>query len=466
MPMKSLARFVVVPFLLAACAAHAEGLPTSLAALASKVAPAIVSVTALSPLSHNDGPPGGEDENGSPQLQSTALKKNHPGVMVPPPNSLESLGSGFIFNAAGYILTNNHVIAGATDITVTLADGSVYPAIVAGRDPQADLAVLKIDAHHKLPYLAFGNSTKMKVGDWVLAVGNPYGMPNTNTFGIISALHRQIGLTAFDDYIQTDAAINRGNSGGPLLDMHGQVVGVDSAIYAPTGVSDGIGFAIPASMAQPVAEALMTNGKMTRGWLGVSTELLTPAIQTVLNLPNTDGALIGAVAQNGPSAGKLQPGDDIIALGGDKIANPQALYIHVAEIQAGQSVQLAYIRAGDTHHLTLTVTVPPSAEVERLATQTEFPNPVMLPAYGLGLVATPTGEGVEVSSATGPAAAAGVKAGDVILQLDGQPVTNAQDLRHFIDRLGQDPAVLLITGKGAPHWVVVTKQHAAAPQKT
>lgn len=464
--MKSLARFVVVPFLLAACAAHAEDLPSSLAVLAAKVAPAIVSVTALSPLSHNDGLPGDDDENGPPQMQSTALKKSHPGMVVPPPNTLESLGSGFIFNAAGYILTNNHVIAGATDITVTLADGSVYPAIVAGRDPQADLAVLKINAHHKLPSLRFGNSTKMKVGDWVLAVGNPYGMPNTNTFGIISALHRQIGLTAFDDYIQTDAAINRGNSGGPLLNMQGQVVGVDSAIYAPTGVSDGIGFAIPAAMAQPVAQALMANGKMVRGWLGVSTEALTPAIKTALDLPDNEGALIGAVAQNGPSAGKLQPGDDIIALGGDKIANPRALYIRVAEIQAGQSVQLVYVRAGDTHHITLTVTMPPSAAAESLSTQTEFPSPVMLPGYGLGLVATPTGEGVKVSSAIGPAAAAGIKAGDVILQVNGQPVTSAQDLRHFMKGLGQDPAVLLIAGKVAPRWVVVAPTRASLVQKT
>lgn len=448
--MRYLARLCVIPLLLAFPAAHAAEIPPSLAPLAAKVAPAIVSVTSLSPSQHSSAAGQGGDP-----AQQASTGEDSTGIVVPPPKTLESLGSGFIFNDEGYILTNNHVVADASDITVTLADGTVYPAIIAGRDPDADLAVLKINAPHKLPFLRFGNASQMKVGDWVLAVGNPYGMANTNTFGIISALHRDIGENKYDDFIQTDAAINRGNSGGPLLNMQGQVIGVDSAIYAPTGTSDGIGFAIPASMAAPVADALMHNGQMTRGWLGLSTEDVTPAIQTALDLPGTEGALIGAVAENSPSYGILQPGDDILAVGDEKVSSTRALYIRMAEIQAGQSVRVDYVRDGVAHHAQLTVTVPPPAALNVMAGQVPAPAPVMLPAYGLALGAMPAGSGVKISAVSGPAAKAGLKAGDVILQINGQVVSNAQDFVHVAQTLGHDPAVLLIAGSSAPHWVAV-----------
>ena len=341
-------------------------------------------------------------------------------------------------------------------------DGSVYPAIIAGLDPDADLAVLKIDAGRPLPFLKFGDSAQMKVGDWVLAIGNPYGMANTNTAGIVSALHRQIGDTKFDDFIQTDAAINKGNSGGPLLNMQGQVIGVNSAIYAPAGTSDGIGFSIPSSMAGPVANALVTNGKMIRGWLGVSVEEVSPDIQKALRLPASSGALVGAVAGNGPSANILRPGDVITTLNGVSISNPQALSIATAEIQAGQSVKVGYIRNGTAATADLTVSIPPTTQDETEALdQSSSPNPLMLPAYGLGLSTHSTPGGVSVTLATGPAAAAGLVTGDVISQVDGTFVRGARQFAKQANIVGHSPVALFAISPGSgtsqpvSRWVVV-----------
>lgn len=479
--MKFLARPLPALFLLAASAAHAStDLPPPLADLAAKVAPAVVSIASMAPVSNNssqddnggDDGTGGNDDggdggdgggDGSSAFHPTA---DTPGdaasTVVPPPKTIESLGSGFVFDPTGYILTNNHVVNGASNVTVTFPDGTVYPAIIAGRDPDADLAVLKINAGHTLPFVPFGDSTKMRVGDWVLAVGNPFGMPGTNTAGIVSALHRQIGDTKFDDFIQTDAAINKGNSGGPLFNLQGQVIGVNSAIYAPSGTSDGIGFSIPAAMAEPVAEALAHSGKMTRGWLGVATEGVTPDIQAALKLSGTKGALVGAVSPDSPASGKLQPGDVITAMGGDAVDDPQALFIRTAEFQAGQSVAVDFMRGGKPGHVQLTLTVPPPANDESIAQKPEPPpKPVTLSAYGLGLAGKPAANGVSITSATGPAAKAGIVAGNVIEQVNGLGVATAQDVQKQVQGLGDDPAVFMISGatqdggNPGPRWVAV-----------
>ncbi len=235
-------------------------MPPSLADLAAKVLPAVVSIASTDPVTNNNS--GGGDDNGGdgsayhPSDDSTA----DTGTVIPPPKAVEALGSGFVFDPAGYIITNNHVIDGASSVTVTFQDGTILPATIIGRDKAADLAVLKVDAGHKLPFLTFGDSGKMRVGDWVMAIGNPFGLPGSTSAGIVSALNRNINSGNYDDFIQTDATINRGNSGGPLFDMDGDVIGVNSAIYSPSGASDGIGFAIPSAMVAPVAQALKTNG--------------------------------------------------------------------------------------------------------------------------------------------------------------------------------------------------------------
>ncbi len=470
--MKLLARPLPALFLLAASAAHAADLPPPMADLAAKVAPAVVSIASMAPagsdLSQDDD--GGDDgtgggDNGSSSYHPASdTPDNTAGTVVPPPKTIESLGSGFVFDPSGYILTNNHVVSGASNVTVTFPDGTVYPAIIAGRDIDGDLAVLKVNAGHPLPFVQFGDSTKMQVGDWVLAVGNPFGMPGTNTAGIVSALHRQIGDTKFDDFIQTDAAINRGNSGGPLFNLQGQVIGVNSAIYAPSGTSDGIGFSIPSAMAEPVAEALAHDGKMTRGWLGVATEEVTPNIQVALKLPGAKGALVGAVSPGSPADGKLQPGDVITALGGAQIDDPQALSIRIAEFQAGQSVSVDYVRDGAVLHTDLTITAPPPALDDSIAQKQEAPpGPVTLPAYGLGLAGKPAANGVSIISATGPAGKAGIVAGDVIEQVNGTVVATAADVRKQVESLGDDPAVFLVSGPAqdgsnpGPRWVPVNK---------
>lgn len=480
MRMKLLARPLPVLFLLAASAAHAADLPPPLADLAAKVAPAVVSIAAMAPAG-SDSAPGGDDgdngdggndgDNGGDNGGGGDSSAYHPvsdtpdnaaSTVVPPPKTIESLGSGFVFDPAGYILTNNHVVNGASNVTVTFPDGTVYPAIIAGRDVDGDLAVLKVNAGHPLPFVPFGESAKMRVGDWVLAVGNPFGMPGTNTAGIVSALHRQIGDTKYDDFIQTDAAINKGNSGGPLFNLQGQVIGVNSAIYAPTGTSDGIGFSIPAAMAAGVAEALAHGGKMNRGWLGLATAEVTPDIQAALKLSSTKGALVGAVSPDSPADGKLLPGDVITALAGAQIDNPRALFIRTAEFQAGENVSVDYMRDGAALHTDLTITAPPPAQNDNITQkQPKPPGPLTLPAYGLGLAGAPAANGASVISATGPAAKAGIVAGNVIEQVNGVAVATATDVREQVKSLGAAPAIFLISGLAqdghdpGPRWVPV-----------
>ncbi|HYP62498.1 MAG TPA: trypsin-like peptidase domain-containing protein [Acidocella sp.] len=463
--MRYLSRLLAMFLLAAAGAAHAAELPPGMANLAAQVLPAVVSIAALAPAgnaSNNDD--NGGDDNGDNGGDNSALRTadNTAGDVVPPPKSIESLGSGFVFDPSGYILTNNHVVDNANAVTVTFADGTVYNATIAGRDKDADLAVLKVQTDHPLAYVKFGDSGKMRVGDWVLAIGNPFGLPGSSSAGIVSALHRQIGDTSFDDFIQTDAAINRGNSGGPLFNMAGQVIGVNSAIEAPNGNSDGVGFAIPSAMAAPVAQALAHLGVMQRGWLGVATAELTPQVQQAMSLPSTNGALVGNVAPDGPSDGVLKTGDVIVALDGVALANPRALLIRTAEIPVGNSVVVRFYRDGGVGQANVTVSANPAPLDETIPQPAPPPpSPVVLSELGLGLAGKPAPGGVAVISVKGPAAEAGIIAGDVIEQVNGQNVANAADLQALVKALGNMPPVFLISGDTAagtnpgPRWVAV-----------
>ena len=233
-----------------------------------------------------------------------------------------ALGSGFIVDPAGYIVTNNHVVDGARKIIVTLDNGQTYPAKVVGRDAKTDLAVLKIDAGKPLPYVAFGNSDKERVGDWVVAVGNPFGLGGTVTAGIVSAHDRNLNNGPYDDYLQIDAPINPGNSGGPLFNQSGQVIGIDTAIYSPSGGSVGIGFAIPSNIAKNVVAQLREHGKVERGWLGVQMQPLTPSLAKAVGRPDAQGVIVDEVQANSPAAAaKLQQGDVITAFNGEAIKN-------------------------------------------------------------------------------------------------------------------------------------------------
>jgi len=450
----------LLPALLLCAPAIAAPMPTSLAELAAKVSPAVVSVASVDPV-NGAAPENGGDDQGA--FHPTADS----GGLIAPPKADEALGSGFVFDPAGYILTNNHVISGASAVTVTFQDGTILPATVVGTDKDADLAVLKIEAGHPLPFVKFGDSGKLRVGDWVLAIGNPFGLPGSTSAGIVSALDRNIGQDKYDDFIQTDATINRGNSGGPMFDMAGEVVGVNAAMYSPSGGSVGIGFAIPSAMVAPVAEQLKANGAMERGWLGVATEDVIPQEQALFGLPDTRGALIGAVSTGSPADGVLQPGDVLTALAGVPIANPRALFIRTAEVPAGERVPVTFWRDGARHQGEIAPAVPPARDDDSVASPAAAPGNVAIAGLGLTVSVTPAAGGVAITSVAkaGPAAKAGLVVGDLIEQVAGQPVADVAALQSQLKAASaaNDPAtILLVSGDVAdgsdpgPRWVPVT----------
>jgi serine protease DegQ len=261
------------------------------------------------------------------------------------PREVSNLGSGVIVSPNGYILTNQHVVEAADEIEVALANGQTVPAKVVGADPETDLAVLKIDANN-LPAITFAQADSLKVGDWVLAIGNPFGVGQTVTAGIVSALGRtHLGINTFENFVQTDAAINPGNSGGALVDAAGNLVGVNSAIYSRTGGSQGIGFAIPVSIVRQVMEQIIKTGSVTRGWVGIEVQDMTPELAESFNLKNAEGALIAGVLKGGPAdAGGIRPGDILVAVNGSKVSDSAALLNLIAELQPGEAARLTVAR--------------------------------------------------------------------------------------------------------------------------
>src|SRR5215469_16149989 len=283
-----------------ATAAMARGAPDSFADLAGQLLPTVVNIATTQTLKPNapqaalpDLPPGTPLQD----LFKDFLEKDKN-----LPHHVASLGSGFVIDPSGLIVTNNHVIDGADEITVTLNDGTVLPATVVGRDDKTDLALVRVHPKRQLPSAHFGDSDHARVGDWVIAIGNPFGLGSSVTAGIVSARNRDIASGPYDDFIQTDAPINRGNSGGPLFDMAGNVVGVNSAIFSPSGGSVGIGFAIPSNMARQVIDQLRQFGQTRRGWLGVRVQQVTSDLAEGLGLPSAEGALVADVTPNGPAA--------------------------------------------------------------------------------------------------------------------------------------------------------------------
>lgn len=264
------------------------------------------------------------------------------------PQSRVGLGSGVVVSPEGYILTNFHVVDGADEIEVASNDGHKYKATVVGSDPESDLAVLRIPTDHKLPVITFGNSDSLRVGDTVLAIGNPFGVGQTVTSGIVSALGRShLGINTFENFIQTDAAINPGNSGGALIDTNGTLIGINTAIYSQSGGSMGIGFAIPVSLARTVMEQIIKNGSVTRGWIGVEMQEITPELAESFKLPNTQGALIAGVMRGAPAdrAG-IKPGDVLLDIAGKPVQDAQAMLGMVATLEPGKVTRLKLRRAG------------------------------------------------------------------------------------------------------------------------
>lgn len=315
------------PIEVPALATPAGGAPDSFAPIVKRVSPAVVSIDTLSVA-----------EGSAPWLEMLP-----PGVAGAVPVR-RGAGSGFLISADGYVVTNNHVVQGATDVVVSLADGRQFPARIVGRDPPTDLAVVKIEAR-ELPYVSFARSALPQVGDWVVAVGNPFGLGGTATAGIVSAQGREIGET-YVGYLQIDAPINSGNSGGPSFDLQGRVVGVNTAIFSPSGGSVGIGFAIPSDLAERVTQQLIREGVVVRGYLGVGVQDLTPALAVRLDARGRRGAVIVGVEAGGPAAGRLRRGDIVTGVDGAAIISAGGLLRAIADAAPGQQMTLQVLRDG------------------------------------------------------------------------------------------------------------------------
>lgn len=338
--------------------------PESVAALAEKLSPAVVNIGTSRHIPGGNGMPFPQVPDGSPLGPMFDERNPNDGLGDEMMQEARSLGSGFIIGKDGIIVTNNHVIEGAEQIDVFLTDGTRLPAKIVGADDKMDLAVLKVEAGRDLPYVEFGDSDSAVVGDWVMAIGNPFGLGGSVTLGIVSARNRDIESGPYDQFIQTDAAINQGNSGGPLFDMDGKVVGINTAIIAQGGASLGIGFAVPGNLARPVVEQLSMFGETRRGWLGVGIQEVSEDIASSLGLPTTAGALVIDVTKGGPSEGQILVGDIILDFDGKPIARMRDLPRVVAETAVGKGVPVKLLRNGD--EVTLNITLGRLEDGEKL----------------------------------------------------------------------------------------------------
>jgi serine protease Do len=344
-------------------------------------------------------------------------------------------GSGFIVSEDGYVVSNNHVVDGGGDIKIVTADRKTYSAELIGVDPRSDLALLKIESDDKLKFVKFSNK-EPRVGDWVVAVGNPFGLGGTVTTGIISGRGRQIGSGPYDDYLQIDAAINRGNSGGPAFNLDGEVIGVNTAIFSPSGGSVGIGFAIPAKIASSVVEDLKDDGKVVRGWLGVRIQQVTEDIADSLDLDRAAGAIVTEVTEGSPAekAG-LTVGDTVLELNGQPVEDPRDLAVKVAGIEPGRKAELVILRNGVRKTQSVEIGTLPGENVAAARTTPPKAERTSLSTLGLTLSPASGGEnGVVVADVEpdGPAAVKGIQPGDRILEIAGKSVTSVADVR---DRL-------------------------------
>jgi serine protease Do len=426
--------------------AAATPAPDGFADLIAAVKPAVVniSVKAAVTRARMDGPGALPFGPGSP-FEDFFRRFGQPlphGVPTPDtPRTVQGSGSGFVVSADGYVVTNAHVVDGAEEVSVTFDDGSSHPAEVRGVDEKTDLAVLKIDSDEALPWVEFGDSDAARVGDWVIAIGNPFGLGGTATTGIVSARGRDIQAGPFDDFLQIDAPINRGNSGGPLFDTAGKVIGINTAIYSPNGGSVGIGFAIPSSLAEGIVDQLKTEGQVERGWLGISIQGISDDIAAGLGLEDPRGALVADVVSGSPAdeAG-LRSGDVITGFGGTEVSTVKDLTRLAANATPGSEVLVEVWRDGDTVEL----------EVKLGSSLEESPAVAREPAHGkLGLSLAPLTDaerqrlglaedvqGAVVASVVpgSPAARKGLRPGDVIAMVGHEPVASPDDVVREVAR--------------------------------
>ena len=464
--------------------ALARAAPDSFADLAAQLLPSVVNISSSQAAQQraDRGPEGLQGPPGSPfeQFFRDFLDRQRPGQNRPgrpapdgPGGRATSLGSGFIIDPAGYIVTNNHVIDGADEISVTLTDNTTLKAKLVGKDERVDLALLKVESDKPLRAVQFGDSDAARVGDWVLAIGNPFGLGGSVTAGIVSARGRDIRQGPYDDFIQTDAAINRGNSGGPLFNMAGEVIGINTAIYSPSGGSVGIGFSVPANMAKQVVAQLREFGRARRGWLGVRIQQVTPDLAESVGLHDAQGAMVAGVNDGGPAdQAKIRNGDIILKFNNQDVKEMKTLPRIVAETPIGKAVPVVLWRDGKEVTVQASVGELPDDVQQASAT----PAPQQRPGRtaeiaGLGARLSPITDelrekfklnadqkGVVVTDVTndGPAAGRGIKAGDVIVEVQQEPVTTPAEIVERMDKYrkqNRKSVLMLVQGSDGLRWI-------------
>ncbi|WP_298725317.1 DegQ family serine endoprotease [uncultured Ferrovibrio sp.] len=378
-----------------------------------------------------------------------------------------ALGSGFLIDPSGLIVTNNHVVEGAGKIEVTLDDGSSYPATVKGRDPKTDLALLKIEAKKLLPHVVFGNSDKARIGDWVVAVGNPFGLGGSVSAGILSARGRDINAGPYDDFLQIDAPINPGNSGGPVFDQYGNVIGIATAIYTPSGGNVGIGFAVPSNLAAQVVAQLQESGKVERGWLGVHMQPMTETLAKAVGRSDSNGVIVSVVQPDSPAekAG-IKQGDVIIGIDGKIIEKPRDLATAVANVRAGERAKLTIWRDGRERVITVTIGKQPaeqtaSAEDPTGDEKVGLALAPLTPELRSRLGIEGNTKGVVVADVTRDSNAerSGVRQGDVILRVGDDSVSTPEQVAEKIRTARQvkkEAVPLLVMRNGTPYYLALS----------
>ncbi|HWA92109.1 MAG TPA: DegQ family serine endoprotease [Rhizomicrobium sp.] len=469
--MRMRARLLAFLMVLVATPALARPAPDSFADLADKLLPTVVNIATSQTLKQPGGQAGLPDiPPGSPLAD---LFKNFLGPERAKPRHVTSLGTGFIIDPSGFIVTNNHVIADAEHITATLNDGTVLPAKLVGRDEKTDLALLKVAPKKPLPAAKFGDSDHARVGDWVIAIGNPFGLGSTVTAGIVSARNRDINAGPYDEFIQTDAPINRGNSGGPLFDVDGNVIGVNSQIYSPSGGSVGIGFSIPSNLVRSVVAQLRQYGTARRGWIGVRIQAVTTDLAEGLGLPSAMGALITDVSPKGPAAkAGIRNGDLVTSFDRKPVTDSRALPRIVADTPIGKAVPVDILRKGKKQTVKLTVAkLADEKPMHAVAKAPPQAGPVQtakpksrVSQLGLSLAALDSDarvqfklhgnvKGVVVTDVApeSPAAEKNLRAGDVIVQVQNQAVRTPDDVARQVEadaKAGKKVELLLVNRGG------------------
>lgn len=466
---------VTAALILSAVSALAKPAPESFADLAEELLPKVVNISTTTTVQGREGqgpsfpqlPPGSPFEDFFEEFFNQQQPQQRE-------RQATSLGSGFIISADGFVVTNNHVIEGADEIEVILTDDTRLEATLVGRDPRTDLAVLKVESDEDLPFVEFGDSDASRVGDWAMAIGNPFGLGGTVTAGIISARGRDINSGPYDDYIQTDASINRGNSGGPLFNLEGEVIGINTAIFSPSGGSVGIGFAIPTSTAKPVIDQLVSTGDVKRGWLGVHIQQVTDEIAETLGLDEAKGALVASIVADGPAAeSDIQVGDVIIEFDGKDIDEMRELPRVVAETSVGKEVAVTVWRDGAEASASVTLGELPDVDELARASTTGNDDSGEVELGDIGLSASPlnddvrslfeldpevTGVIVTAVDEGGPADEKGIAPGDLIVEVSRSEVTSPADIQQKIDEAreaGRKVILMLVESQAGPRFVTV-----------